>query len=126
MKVFVSLLFTILLTTKTFAQQQDVVTVRDFRKGIKKEHPIILDVRSPEEYAEGHIKNALNLNWQNPDEFATLAARMQKSKPVYIYCRSGVRSAKAAEWLRSNGFTHIVGLDGGIKAWLDADKRVVK
>lgn len=119
-------MFLLLLTTSAIAQHKEPVNVKQFRKGIKKEHPVILDVRRPEEYAEGHIKNALNIDWKNPDEFATKAAQLDKSKPVYLYCRSGVRSAKAADWLRSNGFTQVVELEGGIKAWTEANKRVMK
>jgi len=49
-----------------------------------------------------------------------------KNKTSISVLSSGVRSGKAAEWLRSNGFTEVVELEGGIKAWLDADRRVVK
>lgn len=126
MRILLSLLFVLLLTSNAFAQQKDSLNVKDFSKRIKKERPVILDVRRPEEYAEGHIKKAVNINWQNQEEFVAKAAQLQKSTPVYVYCRSGVRSAKAVEWLRSNGFTQVVGLSGGMKAWAEADKRIVK
>lgn len=125
MRIFLSLLFALLLTSNVFAQEKDSLNVKDFSKGIKKERPVILDVRRPEEYAEGHIKKAVNINWQNQEEFVAKVSQLHKSEPVYVYCRSGVRSARAVEWLRSNGFTQVVGLSGGMKAWVAADKRVV-
>jgi rhodanese-related sulfurtransferase len=124
-KVF-SLLITLLIASSVFAQQKEVLNVEDFKKRIKKGELIILDVRTPEEYADGHIKNAINIDWKNPEEFQAKATQLHKTKPVYVYCHSGIRSQKAYDWLRSNGFTNVVGLDGGMEAWKKAGKRVSK
>lgn len=76
----------------------------------------ILDVRTPEEYASQHIDNAQNLNW-NGDDFVAKAEKLDKSKPVFVYCTVGGRSKKAAGKLSELGFKEIYNLDGGIMKW---------
>ncbi|MFV5699454.1 thioredoxin domain-containing protein [Flavobacterium sp. ZT3R17] len=76
----------------------------------------ILDVRTPEEFASDHIDNAKNVNWLG-NTFVTDAEKFDKSKPVFVYCKSGGRSQKAAEKLSELGFTTIYQLDGGILKW---------
>ncbi|KIA85174.1 thioredoxin domain-containing protein [Flavobacterium sp. AED] len=76
----------------------------------------ILDVRTPEEFASDHIDNAKNVNWLG-NTFVTDAEKLDKSKPVFVYCKSGGRSQKASEKLSELGFTTIYQLDGGILKW---------
>lgn len=76
----------------------------------------ILDVRTPQEFAGDHIENAKNVNWLNAD-FVTNAATLDKTKPVFVYCKSGNRSNKAATKLSEMGFTTIYDLQGGILKW---------
>ena len=76
----------------------------------------ILDVRTPEEYASEHLQNAQNVNWLSPD-FVANTSKYDKSKPVFVYCKSGGRSHKAAEKLAELGFTNIIELEGGILKW---------
>lgn len=85
----------------------------------------LIDVRTPEEYAGGHLISALNYDWNNAD-FAINVGALDKSKPVLVYCRSGNRSKDAADHLRSNGFTAVYELDGGISAWEAAGKPTEK
>ena len=80
------------------------------------ENPQLLDVRTPEEYRTEHIGNAVNLNW-NGDNFVADASKYDKSKPVFVYCKVGGRSAKAADKLAELGFKEIYNLDGGIMKW---------
>ncbi|HNP33768.1 MAG TPA: thioredoxin domain-containing protein [Flavobacterium sp.] len=79
-------------------------------------NPQLLDVRTPEEYKDGHIDNAANVNW-NGDNFVTEASKYDKSKPIFVYCKAGGRSAKAADKLAELGFTEIYNLDGGMMKW---------
>ena len=116
------LAFSLLISTSAFGQAKDLLKPDEFENVIGKGNGIILDVRKPEEFKDGHIKGAINANWQNLPEFTDKTAQLDKSKPVYIYCLAGVRSAKAADWLLKNGFKNVIGLDGGIKAWKDAGK----
>lgn len=76
----------------------------------------ILDVRTPEEYASEHIDNAVNINWLAND-FVSNTGKLDQSKPVFVYCKSGARSAKAAAKLGELGFKKIYQLDGGILKW---------
>jgi thioredoxin len=85
----------------------------------------IVDVRTPEEYAEGHIQGAQNIDWKNA-EFAINVGALDKSKPVLVYCQSGNRSKQAAEYLTNNGFTTVYELDGGISSWTEAGKPTEK
>lgn len=80
------------------------------------EKPQLLDVRTPEEFNAEHIENAVNVNW-NGDDFAAKANVYDKSKPIFVYCKVGGRSAKAADKLAEMGFTQIYNLDGGIMKW---------
>lgn len=77
---------------------------------------LILDVRTPEEFDKGHLKNAFNIDW-NGDEFETQTAKLDKNKTVFVYCLSGSRSASAASAMRSGGFKDVIELDGGIMKW---------
>jgi thioredoxin len=76
----------------------------------------ILDVRTPEEYVSGHIDNATNVNWNGTD-FVAKAAALDKTKPVFVYCKSGGRSKQAAAKLEELGFTTIYELQGGMLKW---------
>jgi rhodanese-related sulfurtransferase len=126
MKKIIQILMYLLVTSGAFAQDKKTVASNEFEKGIADKNAIIIDVRRPEEFKSGHIKGAINANWQNLDEFTAKTATLDKSKPVYVYCLGGVRSDKAADFLLKNGFKQVTGLDGGIKAWTDAGKLVTK
>lgn len=80
------------------------------------ENAVILDVRSPQEYQEGHIPGAVNINIQDPD-FMDKLDELATDKTYLVYCRSGVRSAKACHMMGSQGFEHLYNLDGGILEW---------
>jgi rhodanese-related sulfurtransferase len=126
MKKLMNLAVALLFTGAAFAQDKKAVSATDFEKGIADKKAIVIDVRRPDEFKEGHIKGAINANWQNQEEFVAKTAKLDKSKPVYLYCLAGVRSDKAADYLIKSGFKQVVGLDGGIKAWNDAGKPVEK
>ncbi|MCB0835784.1 MAG: rhodanese-like domain-containing protein [Bacteroidetes bacterium] len=76
----------------------------------------LIDVRTPEEYQAGMIPDAENINVL-ADDFAEQAKKLNKNKPVMVYCRSGRRSARAASTLKDLGFTEIYDLDGGFISW---------
>jgi thioredoxin len=79
----------------------------------------ILDVRTPDEYATGHIENSDNVNWLSKS-FVLRTDKYDKTKPVFVYCKSGGRSAKASEKLAELGFTTVYNLDGGMLKWESA------
>ena len=82
----------------------------------KLKNAILLDVRTPEEYSFGHLDGAMNVNWYDID-FKEKVDDLERSKTVYLYCKAGGRSAKAAAVMREMGFTNVVNLEGGYDAF---------
>ncbi|SFW72117.1 Rhodanese-related sulfurtransferase [Sinomicrobium oceani] len=76
----------------------------------------LVDVRTPDEYGEGHFAGALNLDSSEPD-FLSQWKGIDKSTPVYVYCRTGKRSARVTKSLDSLGFKEVYNLQGGYQAW---------
>lgn len=76
----------------------------------------IIDVRTPKEFSEGHLQNAVNIDYYS-DDFSKNISGLNIQKPVYIYCRSGNRSVKSVTLFQKAGFTKIYNLDGGIIGW---------
>ncbi|MFV0604973.1 MAG: rhodanese-like domain-containing protein [Niabella sp.] len=93
------------LAAKEFAQKAGADTTA-----------IIVDVRTPQEFEQGHIKNAVNIDWNNAAFGAEADIQLPKNKTLYVYCRSGGRSAKATAQLRKMGF-RVLELEGGILQW---------
>ncbi len=87
--------------------------------------PQLVDVRTPQEYEAGHLKDAVNIDVKGAD-FRTAIEKLDKSRPVFVYCRSGVRSKTAISILKEAGFKEVYELDGGINAWIKAGKPVVQ
>ena len=87
------------------------------------ENPQIADVRTPEEYSEGFIKGAININY-NSNTFESEIQKMDKSKPVFVYCLSAGRSSSAVSKMIDLGFKEIYELKGGMRAWHNANKSV--
>jgi phage shock protein E len=85
----------------------------------------LLDVRTKEEWDEGHLKDAKLVTVTEEGFLEKAKAKLDPEKEVVVYCRSGARSAKATEQLRAAGFT-VHDLKGGITAWKAAGKPVVK
>ncbi len=105
----------------TYTNQQRLVGMQTiqtdaFAAYVDEAKPTVLDVRTPEEYAAGHLEGARNIDFRAPSFRAELE-KLDKSTPYAIYCRSGGRSGQALEVMRSMGFTSVVNLDGGMLAW---------
>jgi len=77
----------------------------------------LVDVRTPKEYNDGHIRNSINIDYYNTPEFLEFFKKLDMEKPLYIYCRSGARSLKAAQRLVNMGFNKIYDLKGGFMRW---------
>lgn len=85
---------------------------------------VVLDVRTPEEFAEGHIENAVMLDFYR-DDFADRLAELDPTTPYVLYCRSGNRSGRTLQMMADLGFDTVYNVDGGIISWLDAGLPVV-
>ncbi len=97
--------------------------VAEFAKLADEPNVVVLDVRTAEEYAEGHIVGALNIDQGQGDFMEKAKAQLPSDKTIAVYCRSGRRSASAASRLAAEGYT-CVNLKGGIVAWKEAGKDV--
>lgn len=92
-----------------------------------KESPgvVVLDVRTPAEFSAGHIKGAVNVDYNSPT-FQQQVARLDKTKPYLVHCAVGGRSTQSLPILQKLGFTNVRHLDGGVKAWQQAGLPLVK
>jgi thioredoxin len=126
MKYFLFLFIsTALLSCSSSAQQINKdVDASVFQNDLAKDSAQILDVRTTGEYQNGHIKNAMLADWMDQDQFKDRVQYLDKSKPVLVYCASGGRSSKAAQWLSQNGFATIENLKGGFIQWKLENKPV--
>ncbi len=121
--LFFFLVFTF-FSCKSQSGIQTAINADEFDKAIQKTDVQILDVRRTTEFTGGHIKNALQADWTNKEQFNERIKSVDKDKPVCIYCLAGSRSAAAAAWMRENGYKNVVELQGGINAWKSAGKPV--
>lgn len=98
------------------------VNVEEFSKHLADAQ--ILDVRTPEEWNEGIIEGAIMANFYD-DDFEAQLEKLDKEKPVAVYCKSGGRSGQTMEQMNSLGFKEVYNLKGGIGAWNSAKKPTV-
>ncbi len=117
MKKSILVFLSILLVCTYSVMAQGTLSPADFEKKISTLQPQLLDVRTAREYQSSHIKNALQADWLNKEQFADRTQYLDKSKPVFVYCASGGRSGEAAKWLHEKGFTDVQNLQGGLTAW---------
>jgi len=126
-KVSLLLLFLVISLNSTAQFVKDVqtkiqvenVSAQDFSKKINADKTLqLIDVRTMGEYKRGHIKNAVLINFYDPNFAKNIeAAKLNKQLPIYIYCRSGNRSGHAVQLFKRLGFTHIINLAYGINDW---------
>lgn len=91
----------------------------EFKAAIAQPGVQLVDVRTPEEYAKGHLAGAVNIDWLGTD-FAAGTAALDKSRPILLYCAAGGRSEEALAAVKKAGFTKAKDMLGGINAWKKA------
>ena len=109
----------VLLSLLGFKKHDDRIQAlnsAEFNARIHRNKVQIVDFRTPREFNHGHIKGAININFYS-GSFASEVEQLEKSKPVYVYCRSGSRSKMASIKLASLGFVQIFDLKGGLMRW---------
>ena len=109
---------------ETHAAYADV-NVSEFQTLIADPDMQLLDVRTQDEFDEGHIAGSILVDVGDADFVDKAAAVLDKQRPVAVYCRSGRRSARAARLLTDQGFM-VTNLNGGVLAWEDAGKALIK
>ncbi|MFD1293296.1 rhodanese-like domain-containing protein [Lutibacter holmesii] len=101
----------------------NVITPSDFKTNSVGQ--VIIDVRTPEEFANGHIEGAININLFDKN-FESKLLKLDKSKPVFIYCRSGRRTATASKKASKLGFENVNDLQGGLQKWVKNNYKITK
>lgn len=95
-----------------------------FAESVTQPNTVVVDVRTPPEFASGHLAGARNIDVNG--DFAAGIASLDKQASYAIYCRSGNRSATAMQIMQDAGFGHVFHLGGGIGAWQQAGLEVVR
>lgn len=108
------------------ADDRDVklITAEEMSAILALEDVQIIDVRSPKEFNNSRIANAQNIDFRSPT-FDIDINKLDKTKPVILYCKSGGRSAKCAKKLKDAGFEKVYDLEGGISKWKHSDKLTI-
>ena len=101
-------------TQSVAVRDVSVSEARTMLEGV--EGPVVLDVRTPEEFEAGHIEGALNVNFRSED-FAAEIAKLDKSQPYILHCKSGGRSTKALTEMQAQGFENIAHMTEGYDGW---------
>lgn len=116
----ISLLFNCNITSNSSFQD---INSDELELMIKKEDLVLLDVRTPTEYSNGHLISAVNINYYG-ENFDDEIDKLDKLKPIVVYCKSGGRSSKSALKLVEKGFEKIYNLKGGFDQWIFHGKKV--
>ena len=96
---------------------------KSWNKLIIKKETLLIDVRKPFEYSVGTFKNAMNPNIQNFRDFPKFLSKVEKTKPVAMFCTGGIRCEKASIFLKKKGFKNVFQLKGGILNYLNKTKK---
>jgi len=108
-------------TSRPTAEKQSVVqkiSLADFEKMQSQPDTVVLDVRTPREFAEGHVPGAVNIDWHSRG-FSEQVEKLDKSKNYLVHCMGGVRSAAATRKMNTLDFEHLYDFSGG---WLEYEK----
>ena len=114
-----------LMVSSCTSQTNPAMPPKEFSEKMIAENALLLDVRTPEEYNESHLKGALLINYHDAD-FMEQVNKLDKNKTVYVYCRSGKRSGHAQDKMLKQDFKNVVNLEGGILAWEKAGLPIEK
>lgn len=121
MRFFIILLLVCATQSKAqdilFEQVIKIINIDSFAQVVVKSNIQLIDVRTRKEYDRGHIKQARNIPIKNKRKFKENLQELDKERPIYVYCYSGVRSKRASRILKQLGFKDIIDFREGWKAW---------
>ena len=117
-KILFFLLFPILIFSQEIDSFYELVSYDIYKNKISTKDALVFDVRTSEEFNLGHIKGSINIDFYDEKLFVDFFEKINKTKPIYIYCRSGNRSKKSSEILKKIGFVKVYDLSGGYKNWI--------
>lgn len=123
--VFLVVLF-LILSCNTSTKNNEVIellTPTEFK--MQSQSATLVDIRTPQEFQQGHIENAINIDFYNRN-FLSNFKQFNKNEPLFIYCRSGNRTSQAASKLAEMGFRKVYDLKNGINNWKKENLKIVK
>ena len=127
-QVFIVFALSLFFAVSGFAQSTPetakLLSATEFKKMVDTKSALIVDVRTTEEFSEGHIPGAINIDVNNP-AFLTEIKKLPKTKPLALYCKSGRRSHQAATKIAARGFI-IYELNNGFTDWVKAGLPSIK
>jgi rhodanese-related sulfurtransferase len=124
MRILLLLALSFFICTSSRSQTQyKVLSVTDFKTKLEQDTTIqLVDVRTLQEFTAGHISKAVNINYWG-DDFENDIQQLDKNRPVLLYCKTGIRSGKAAAVMQKLGFKELYNLKGGYEKWTVEGKR---
>jgi rhodanese-related sulfurtransferase len=118
-----SILFLIATFLYACNTSNNVLDITQFEQKLLDTNIVLIDVRTPQEYTQGHIEGALNIDFYG-DNFESEMKAIDQSKTILVYCKSGNRSGKAVSIIAKNNFKNVYDLSGGITNWIASGKSV--
>ena len=115
----------ILMSSCDIGQNQNDISIKELKNKIASDNYILLDVRTSEEYNNGHLKGSINIDYFT-DNFSEEISRLGLESPILVYCRSGNRSGKAMNIMYDLGFKEVKNLIGGYKSWISGENLIIK
>ena len=109
--------FVVIFSCQTENKSFELLSYIDFKNKIELSGVRLIDVRTPMEFSQGNINGSINVDFNNEEEFLNYFNELDKTEPVFLYCRSGNRSRKSADKLINLGFSKIYDLEGGFIQW---------
>jgi len=109
--------FIVIFSCQTENKSFELLSYIDFKNKIELSDVRLIDVRTPMEFSQGNINGSVNVDFNNEEEFLNYFNELDKTEPVFLYCRSGNRSKKSADKLINLGFSKIYDLEGGFIEW---------
>jgi len=114
-----------LVASCMLGQNKNDIQIDEFQKKIATENYILVDVRTSEEYADGYLEGALNIDYYSAT-FSEDISKLGLETPVLVYCRSGNRSGKSMKIMYDMGFNEVKNLIGGYTGWVSENNSVIK
>ena len=115
----------ILMSSCDIGQNQNDISIKELKNKIASDNYILLDVRTSEEYNNGHLKGSINIDYFS-DDFSDEISSLGLESPILVYCRSGNRSGKAMKIMYDLGFIEVKNFIGGYKSWISAENLIIK
>ena len=109
--------FIVIFSCQTENKSFELLSYIDFKNKIELSDVRLIDVRTPMEFSQGNISGSVNIDFKNEQEFLNYFNELDKTEPVFLYCRSGNRSRKSTDKLINLGFSKIYDLEGGFIEW---------